>query len=111
MWQVQVQGKAVNPLEIPIRVVDPDSHADGFQEGVHFVPDTVDYIREIGHLCEDEEELIGERKDSAPSATLDEEFAEDGDSPLDDLDADDSGAMDGMEVVSDVEEPDEGDAE
>ena len=113
MWAVRVQGQAVDPLQIPINVVDPDSRADGFLEGVHFVPDTIDYIRDIGHLAEKEEDLIGERPDSSPSATLDEEFAENEDSPLDDLDADmdDSGAMEGMEAVNVGGEQEEAEAE
>lgn len=109
MWAVRVKGQAVDPMKIPIGVVDPDTYADGFQEGVHFVPDTIDYIRDIGHLAESEEELIGERPDSGPSATLDEEFSEDPDSPLDDLDSDDGAGMDGMTVVSDGEDADDDD--
>ena len=98
MWAVRVQGKAVDPLKIPIQVVDPDTYADGFREGVHYVPDTIDYVREIGHLAESEEELIGNRHDNLPSATLDEEFADGGDSTLNELDDLDDAA--GMEDIS-----------
>lgn len=100
MSAVQLQGKAVDPLKIPIQVVDPHSYADGFREGVHFVPDTIDYVREIGHLAESEEELIGERHDNLPSATLDEEFADEADSTLNELDdLDDGPGMEGMDAV------------
>ena len=105
MWAVHMQGQAADPLEIPIRVVDPETYADGFQEGVHYVQDTIDYIRDIGHLCEREEDLIGERQEGVPSATLEEEFPEDQNSPLDNLDEDLAGGadMNSMSVVN--EEP------
>ena len=105
MWTVRLQGKAVDPLKIPIQVVDPDTYADGFREGVHFVPDTIDYVRDIGHLAESEEELIGERQDNLPSATLDEEFADSPDSTLNELDGlEDGPGMEGMNAVSGGEE-------
>lgn len=105
MATVRLNGQATDPLQIPINVVDPDSYADGFREGVHFVPDTIDYVREIGHLVEREEELIGERETNLPSATLDEEFADGGESPLDDINTeiDDEGALDGFTDVTSEE--------
>lgn len=105
MRTVRLRGKAVDPLKIPIQIVDPDTYADGFREGVHYVPDTIDYIRDIGHLAETEEELIGERLDNLPSATLDEEFADSADSTLDELnDLEDGPAMEGMNAVVGGEE-------
>lgn len=105
MHTVTMQGQATDPLKIPIVVVDPDTHADAFAEGVHYCQDTIDYIRDIGHLCEREEDLIGDRQEGVPSATLEEEFSEDRDSPLDDLDTDISGGadMDSMSVVNEDE--------
>ncbi len=40
-------------------MLDPEAKADYFEDGVHWVPETIDYIRSIGHLCTDEEALLG----------------------------------------------------
>lgn len=41
-----------------LRPEDPLAPADWYKEGVHYVQDTEDYIRSIGHWAESESELI-----------------------------------------------------
>lgn len=41
-----------------LRGEDPLAPADWYAEGVHYVPDTEDYIRSIGHWAESESELV-----------------------------------------------------
>lgn len=102
-------GKAVDPETIGIKIVDPQEAADAFQAGVHHVPDTLDFLRSIGHLTENEEDLIGPRDDNVPSATMEEEFADTSpdslDGPFDNEEEDNMGVLE--EDVSKADEEDD----
>eukprot|EP00884_Botryococcus_braunii_P009395 jgi/Botrbrau1/18457/Bobra.0072s0040.1 len=68
-------GRTVDPNRIPVRPEDPLAPADWFSEGVHYVPDTEDVIRRMGHWAESEEELLRMGEDMP---VLDEDEEEDG---------------------------------
>ena len=77
-----MSGKTADPETIGIKIEDPHEAADAFQSGVHHVPETLDYLSSIGHLTENEEDLIGPRDDDVPSATMEEEFNDTSPDPL-----------------------------
>ena len=63
-------GAAVDPERVGVRIQDPQESADYFQEGVHWVPNMLDFIDSTGHLLASDEDLIGPQIDNYPSATL-----------------------------------------
>ena len=100
MQLITRNGVNTDPNTIPVLALDPDEKADAFAEGVRYAEDTFDFLREIGHLTEREEDLIGESLEPFASATLEDDFG--ADSALSDLDAT-LGDSEGMEVMN--EEP------
>ena len=60
-------GKSVPPEEVSFRTQDPKATADYFQEGVHYVPDTEEFLEAIGHWATSDADLIGRRWGAAAS--------------------------------------------
>ena len=54
-------GRSVPPEEVSMRTQDPRATADYFQEGVHYVPDTEEFLEAIGHWATSDADLIGRR--------------------------------------------------
>ncbi len=54
-------GRSVHPSAVSIREQDPLETSDYFQEGVHYVPETEDFLRELGHFRDSDTDLIWRR--------------------------------------------------
>ncbi|CAL8466969.1 g6505 [Coccomyxa elongata] len=68
-------GCSVHPNAVSIREQDPLERADWFQEGVHHVPETEDFLHALGHWKSSDHDLIWRREEAA-SPTLNEAFAD-----------------------------------
>ncbi len=51
----------MHPDNVGYRVLDPLQISDYFQEGVHYVPETEEFLAALGHLKEDDHDLIAHR--------------------------------------------------
>ncbi len=54
-------GRSVHPNAVSIREQDPLERADWFQEGVHHVPETEDFLHALGHWKSSDHDLIWRR--------------------------------------------------
>lgn len=55
-------GRSVHPSNVSLREQDPLEAADYFQEGVHYVPETEDFLRALGHFADSDAHLIMRRQ-------------------------------------------------
>ncbi|KAK9916554.1 hypothetical protein WJX75_004063 [Coccomyxa subellipsoidea] len=68
-------GRSVHPNAVSIREQDPLATSDWFQEGVHYVPETEEFLSDLGHFRDSDADLIWRREEAA-SPTLNEAFAD-----------------------------------
>jgi hypothetical protein len=51
----------VHPDNVAVHILDPLATSDYFQEGVHYVPETEDFLAALGRLRENDHDLIARR--------------------------------------------------
>jgi hypothetical protein len=54
-------GRSVHPNAVSIREQDPLATSDWFQEGVHYVPETEEFLSDLGHFRDSDADLIWRR--------------------------------------------------
>lgn len=51
----------MHPDNVAVRILDPLQVSDYFQEGVHYVPETEEFLEALGHLRHSDADLVAHR--------------------------------------------------